>query len=62
MFTVKNTPAGAIFSGVGLFSLSFVATEAYPTPAFPAIVAVQYVWFLLAHLRLKDRARLAASS
>lgn len=60
MFTVKNTFAGAILTGAGVLASLFVPS--LPSPALPAWLAVCHVWFLVGHLRLKDRARLAASN
>jgi hypothetical protein len=57
LFTVKNTLAGAVLSGLGLVAALFVPP---PTAALPAWLAVVHVWFLLGHMRLKDRAKSAA--
>jgi hypothetical protein len=62
MFTVKNTLAGALMSAAWVVWLmvaplwddSRFSVMAGP---FAAWGAMMHVWFLLAHLRLKDRAR-----
>jgi hypothetical protein len=66
MFTVKNTLAGAIVMLVGLFVQMFVR---YESPGFDAgrgpmaaWFGVLHVWFLIGHLRLKDRAKASATN
>ena len=61
MFTVKNTLIGAIVSAAGVMLMCFwkPSAEAFNAGRGPlaALLAMNHVWWLLGHLRLKDRVR-----